>query len=99
VKEDILMILTKRRFDPNATVEVNQQSVQPSPDGLAGTWRVTEKAYSSRLGSTNLKPGSFTFALASLQDSTFATSTIFEKSKENQKTQLKSQTEILANTM
>jgi hypothetical protein len=83
-------------FDSAATVKVNHQSVQPPPEGLADTWSVTEKDYASQLGNTHAKPGSLTFALVALEDEQFASSTIVKTAGKNR---LKSQSEVLANTL
>lgn len=83
-------------FDANATVVVNHQSVQPTPNVLAATWCVTAEEYNGQLKSTQSEPGSITFALAVLQDEKFAASTI---SNAGGKEKIKSHAETLANTI
>jgi hypothetical protein len=83
-------------FDNTTAVVMNHQSVDPAPDKLTSTWRVNQQLFAKQVATTKTKPGSLSFALTSLQDADFASSTTKPVAEVGN---LKSQGEILSNTM
>jgi hypothetical protein len=89
-------IMIRYWFDNNTTVVIKPLAVEPAPDGLAATWRVNQTLFESQKASASTKPGSFSFAMLSLQDTEFAATT---KKAVSETQNLKSQSEILSNGM
>jgi hypothetical protein len=83
-------------FDNTTTVVVKPLEVDPAPEGLAATWRVSKNLFEHQKAASITKPGSFSFALSSLQDDDFAATT---KNTVSETQNLKSQSEILSNAM
>lgn len=82
-------------FDKNKTVVMNQ-SIDPAPDRLTGTWRVNQDLLASQEKVIHAMSGSLFFALVSLEDEGFAGSTI---SKSPDVQNIKTKSEVLSNTM
>lgn len=83
-------------FDNSTTVTIKPLTVEPAPEGLASTWRVNQTLFDSQKAITSTIPGSFSFAIMSLEDAEFAAAT---KKAVTAVQNLKSQSEILSNTM
>jgi hypothetical protein len=83
-------------FDNSTTVVIKPLAVEPAPEGLTATWRVNQSLFESQKAAASTKPGSFSFAMLSLQDTDFAATT---KRAVTETQNLKSQSEILSNAM
>jgi hypothetical protein len=90
-------VTVKFWYDDKKEIKMAHQSVQPPPERQASSWRCTEDIYSKKGGAALGKPGTFGFALKSLTDAKYATSTLFDKGKPPKVS--KTTEEVLANTM
>jgi hypothetical protein len=87
---------TRFWFDNTTTVSLNHQNVDPAPDKLAATWRINQDVYEKHVTKSVVNPGSFLFALDSLEEAEFVALTTKEVKVVGN---LKSHAEILSNIM